>query len=348
MSTCITPKAKLFEQFNDELKKEQDNNLNEIQQFTRMKFHDFHYSKYAKSETTVKIDSHEKFSRKELEQKELILKELTKRLQQKLTSYEKDKGNQKLLLKEEEQKKIISQELNQIVSKNYKDESKDLLQILSDKININIVPAITTINQILETGVIDESENHLKTIKANLYEFLNESARISEYQRLIQDEQSIIKIVVNTNKMIGKVLTKQKIMADRKGIKIIFENHDVETLLCEESRILFVLNSLIGNSIKLCEKNSEIKIIVNKFKKGALIAIIDTGNGFSPKFLDEILSDAPKMKNPFAKENEIKMNMIISRMIIHNHKGEFVVISQPRQKTEVSFNIPAGISFSNK
>jgi len=95
------------------------------------------------------------------------------------------------------------------------------------------------------------------------------------------------------------------------------------------------------------KKNGEIKIITSNNKKGVTIAVIDNGKGFSPEFLDEILSSTKKVTDPFAKEHEVKTSMIISRMVIHNHQGEFMVISQPGQKTEVSFNLPAQMSFTN-
>ncbi len=340
-------REKFRNMFSRELDEQMDKKQNGIQKITQMQFHDFEMKGYVKSDIKVKIDSHEKFSRKELEQKELILIGLTKKLQQKLTSYEKDKDYQKLLLKEEEQKKKISQELNQIVSKNYKKDSEGFLQSMSDKINMNIVPVINTINQILETNIVDETKKgHLETMKLNLFEFLDDTSRIAEYQRLVLDDSSIRKTIINSDEIIGKILKRQKIMADKKGINITFENYKVETIFCEEYRISFVLNNLIRNSINSCEKNGEIKIIISNNEKGTTIAVIDNGKGFSPELLDEILSST-KVRDPFAKGNEVKAGMIISRIIIHNHHGEFTVISQPGQKTEVSFNLPAQMSFTN-
>ena len=329
------------------LDEQMDKKQKGIQKLTQMRFHDFEMKEYVKSNIKVKIDSHEKFSRKELEQKELILKGLTKKLQEKLTSYEKEKDVQKLLLKEEEQKKAISQELNQIISKNYKKDSEGFLQNISNKINMNIVPAISTINQILEANIVDESKKeHLKTMKSNLFEFLEDTSRIAEYQRLVLDDSSIHKTIVNPDEIIGKILEKQKIAAEKKGITITFENNKAETIFCDEYRISFVLNNLIRNSINSCEKNGEIKIIISSDSKEAVISVIDNGKGFSPEFLDEILSST-KVTDPFVKENEVKAGMIISRIVVNSHQGEFSVISQPGQKTEVSFSLPAQISFTN-
>lgn len=341
------PKEKFRNMFSRKLDEQMNKKQNGIQKITQMQFHDFEIKGYVKSDIKVKIDSHEKFSQKELEQKELILIGLTKKLQQKLTSYEKDKDDQKLLLKEEEQKKKISQELIQIVSKNYKKDSEGFLQSISDKINMNIVPVINTINQILETNIVDENKKeHLETMKVNLFEFLDDTSQIAEYQRLVLDDSSIHKTIMNPDEIIGEILKRQKIMADKKGINITFENYKVETIFCDEYRISFVLNNLIRNSINSCEKNGEIKIIISNNEKGATIAVIDNGKGFSPEFLDEILSST-KVTDPFAKGNEVKAGMVISRIIIHNHQGEFMVISQPGQKTEVSFNLPAQMSFTN-
>ena len=339
---------RFFEHFSKELEEEMGRKAEGLQKITQKKFHDFEFTKFVKSDTKVKIDSHEKFSRKELEQKELILKELTKKLQQKLTSYEKNKDEQKLLLKEEEQKKIISKELNQILSTNYKKETLELLHVLSNKMNMSIVPAINTINQILKTGIIDEDKKEpLEIIKTSLYEFLDDASRIAEYQRLVQGDESIHKTIIDPNKMIEKILTKQKIDADKKGIKIIFENHDAETIFCDEYRISFILNNLISNSINLCQKDSQIKIIVNSNQKQGSVSIVDTGKGFSPGFIDEIFSNKI-ITDPFVKENQIKTSMVISRIIIDNHGGEFSIISRPGQKTEISFTLPSRIIFSNK
>ena len=344
-----SPRDKFADLFNKNLEEIMENKQKEVQKITQMKFHDFNYKQYVKSNIKVKIDSHEKFSRKELEQKELILKGLTEKLQERLTTYEKGNKNQNSLLKEEEQKKVISQELNQIVSKNYKKESENFIQILSDKMNMNIVPAITTINQILATDIVDENKKaHLENIKSNLLEFLDDASRISEYQRLAEGDQAIHKTVVNVHEFIEKIVSKQKLLSNKKEVIITIENYDVETIFCDEYRISFVLNNLIRNSINSCEKNKEIKIIFNSNEKGATISVVDNGRGFTPEFLDEILSSSKKIIDPFAKENEIKANMIISRIIINNHKGEFNAISQPGQNTEISFDLPAPLSFSTK
>jgi len=343
-----TPREKFAKNVCKKLEEQSDTQKMGIQKMTKIHYDYFHNKYYAQSSYKVKIDSHVNFSRKEREQKELILKELTKKLKEKLTSYEKEKDTRELLLKEEEQKKVISQELNQIISKNYQKDSEEFLQSLSDKMNMNIVPAINTINQILETDIVDEGKKeHLKTIKSNLLEFLDDASRIAEYQRLVQGDKSIHKIILNPNEIVGKILKIQKPMADKKGIKITFENYKVETIFCDEYRISFVLNNLIGNSINSCEKNGEIKIIINNNEKETTISIIDNGKGFSPELLDEVCFSTRKITEPFAKENEIKSRLIISRIIIHNHKGEFNIFSQPGQKTEVSLTLPLRMNFSN-
>lgn len=333
--------------FREKLQERMQEKQINIQKITQMKFHDFKHTEYVKSNIKVNIGSNEKFSRKEIEQKELILKALTEKLQQKLTTYEKDTHDQKLLLKEEEQKKEISQELNRIVSKNYKQESEKLLQILSDKMNLNIVPAIATINQILETNIVDENKKEdLEIIKTNLFEFLNDASQIAEYQRLVQDEKSIHKTIVNVNDIIKKIMTKQKPLADKKGISLNVENYDVTTIFCDEYRISFVLNTLIKNSINSCDINGEIKIIFSDSEKGVSIAVIDNGKGFTPEFVDEVLFSTKKVLDPFANENQFKANMMVSRIIVNNHQGEFNIISQLGQKTEISFNLPTQKKFS--
>ena len=325
----------------------------------QMRFHDFEELvhnrsgvklkiEYEKSDIKIKIDSQEKFSQKELEQKEMILKEMNKKLQQKLAFYEKESAKQKSLLKEEEQKKVIGKGLNQTVSKNHKKETKKFLKDMIGNININIIPAVNSINQILKTDGVDENKKeHLKNIKTNLYDFLNDASLITEYQRIVQGDKSIHKIIVEPKKIIEKILSWQKRNADEKGVKITFENHNVKTIFCDEYKISLILNNLIKNSIDSCNKNSEIKIIVNENEKEGSISIVDTGNGFSSEFINEILSNQ-KITNPFAKENEIKTSMIILRMIIQNHGGRFKIVSQPGQKTEVSFTLPSRIAFSNK
>lgn len=324
-----------------------DEKLKKTQKITQMKFHDFKYPVPIKSTNKVKISSHTEFSQKEIKQKEMILKELTKALQQKLSSYQKNENTQKLLLKEEEQKKKISQEMNQMISKNHKEGVEEFLQTISNKMNMNIVPAINTINQILESTNIDnDKKSNLEEIKTNLFEFLDDSSRITEYQRLIQGDKEIHKTIVNIETMIRKVFDQCQSIAMNKNVKFIFENHSVETIFCDESRIPFVLNSLIKNSIDLCERNSDIKISITGTEEQTSFSIISKGKGFSHEFLDEVLSNVKKIKNPFDKNNEIKTNIIISRMIIQNHQGELSIISQPEQKTEVSFTLPSRIMYT--
>ena len=64
--------------FSRELDEQMNKKQNGIQKITQMQFHDFEIKGYVKSDIKVKIDSHERFSRKELEQKELIIIGITK------------------------------------------------------------------------------------------------------------------------------------------------------------------------------------------------------------------------------------------------------------------------------
>jgi|GEM_PF-4511812 len=344
-----SPRGKFFAQFRKQLENNMISQQNKIQKITQMKFQDFAIPEYAKSDVIVKIDSDENFSQKESQQKELILKELTRKLQEKLSSYEKDKDDQNLLLKEEKQKKMIRGELNEIISKNLKDDSNEFLKSLSAKINMNIVPVIETVNTILENNLVDESKrNDLIKIKTNIFDFLDSTSQIAECQRLIQGDQSIHKTIVNVNQLINDILKNQNLIANKKGIKIIFENDNMETIFADVDRLTFVLNTLLKNNINSSIVNSMIKIIAHNTEKGATITLIDTGSGYASKLLDEVFSTTKRITDPFTKDNEIKTGLVISNIIIHNHKGELIISSQPGIRTETSLTLPVPISFTNK
>lgn len=344
-----TPRGKFFAQFREQLENKMISEQKEIQKITQMKFQDFTISEYAKSNVMVKIDSEEKFSQKESQQKELILKELTKKLQEKLTFYEKDKDTQNSLLKEEKQKKMIRGELNEIISKNLKDDSNEFLKSLSDKISMNIVPVVDTVNTILENNLVDESKrNDLITIKTNIFEFLDSTSQIAEWQRLIQGDQSIHKTILNINEMINGIIKNQNLIANKKEIQIVFENNGAETIFADVNRISFVLNTLLKNSINLSIANSIIKIITHKSEKGITITLIHSGIGYPAKLLDEVFSTQKRITDPFTKDNELKTGLVISNIIIHNHKGELIIFSHPEKRTEASLTLPAPISFNSK
>lgn len=341
----LTPREKFFKHFSKQIDNQMIREQTNIQKITQSKFHDFTKTDYKKSDMKVKIDSQEKFSRKELEQKELILKALTSKLQEKLTSYDKVKHEQNSLLKEEKQKQMINDDMRQIVEKNLKKDSQDFLNVLSSKINMNIVPVIATVNQILESNVVDDTKKEdLKVIKTNIYEFLDSASQIAECQKLIRGHQSIHKTIINVNDLLQKICSKQKIITNRPEIKIVIDNNGVETIFCDRYRISYVLNYLIKNSITSSKIDDEIKIVIEKNDDQTSISITDNGKGFSSEFIDDVFS-SDKISDPFSKDNQIKTGMIISRIIIHNHEGKFKVTSKPGEKTEVSFTLPNQLNF---
>ena len=122
----------------------------------------------------------------------------------------------------------------------------------------------------------------------------------------------------------------------------------METIFADVDRLTFVLNTLLKNNINSSIVNSMIKIIAHNTEKGATITLIDTGSGYASKLLDEVFSTTKRITDPFTKDNEIKTGLVISNIIIHNHKGELIISSQPGIRTETSLTLPVPISFTNK
>ncbi|MFP5387442.1 MAG: ATP-binding protein [Bacteriovoracia bacterium] len=126
--------------------------------------------------------------------------------------------------------------------------------------------------------------------------------------------------------------------ASVKNIKLSLEAADpFQTIECDNSRIIQVLNNLIGNAIKFAPENSEVEVNALNSSEEICICIKDQGPGISEENLDKLFN---RWQANETAHKGTGLGLFISKQIIDAHQGRIWVTSKEGQGSVFCFSLP--------
>ncbi len=207
----------------------------------------------------------------------------------------------------------------------------------------------------LASGVAHEIRNPLTSLKGFtkiIYQKTRDKTN-KEYLTIMMDEIDRINFIVSEFMVLSKphlvkftssdlsnvlhsVVTLLKTQAVLKNIEIltaIVGNNFLTT--CEENQIKQVLVNVIKNSIEATPDGGKIYVKLESDNSTISLTIIDEGVGISKENMKQI-------GNPFftTKAEGTGLGIMVSKKIIHNHNGNFIIKSIQNKGTTVSITIP--------
>ncbi len=163
---------------------------------------------------------------------------------------------------------------------------------------------------------------------------------ILEISRIESKKFELTPELLNLKDLITEVANELRILADKKGLKLIEKIDKLPLIKADRERVKGILNNLILNAIKFTEKGS---ITIEAKKEGdfVLINITDTGIGI-PK---------DKIKNLFKKFYQVDaslgrryggsgLGLSITKQLVKLHGGKISVQSKEGGGTTFSFTLP--------
>ncbi|MGL5508365.1 MAG: sensor histidine kinase, partial [Microcoleaceae cyanobacterium] len=172
----------------------------------------------------------------------------------------------------------------------------------------------------------------------------------SRMQQLINDLLAYSRVGTRGDEFLPTDLQKvlDKTLANLQGAiadKQAIITHDPLPLINADTRqIGQLLQNLIGNALKFCEKDTpKVHITVEKTEENWLIAIKDNGIGIDPEYADRIFVIFQRLhsRQEYAGTG---IGLAICKKIVERHGGKIWVESQPGQGATFYFTIPQTIN----
>lgn len=172
----------------------------------------------------------------------------------------------------------------------------------------------------------------------SLIENLLSWARIQQNKIVPNIENVSINRILSS---IGEVLISQ---AGRKSIELeIYKGRDI-SILGDQNQLDIIFRNIISNAIKFSNKDSKVKVDVQRLDTTAEISITDNGIGMGKKQITTILSGKGTDKSRKGTDNEkgTGFGLVIVGEFIKNNKGSIDIISKEGKGTTFIITLPLG------
>ncbi|WP_312090423.1 ATP-binding protein [Chryseobacterium sp.] len=198
--------------------------------------------------------------------------------------------------------------------------------------------------QLLENEKIgalnEEQKNLLIGIKDDTNRLLNITG---ELLNIAQLESGSIKMNI-TPILIDEVVTQSleanRVSAENKQINFKFKKQpQLEYVLADSEKVVWVLNNLLSNAITYSYENSEIVIDVTQIEDKVKFSVKDTGKGIEPQYISKVFDRYFRI--PGSKKQGTGLGLSISKEFVESQGGIIDVESDFGAGSTFSFTLKA-------
>ncbi len=147
---------------------------------------------------------------------------------------------------------------------------------------------------------------------------------------------------INIHDSIAEVIESTRLIIDNKKGQINFYPEAANSLIYGDVvHITNVINNLIDNAIKYCDKAPEIKISTLNMKKHIVVCIKDNGIGISKENRKKIFDKFYRV--PTGNIHNVKgfgLGLFYVKRVIEGHKGKLILKSEIGLGTEIKLYLP--------
>lgn len=177
-----------------------------------------------------------------------------------------------------------------------------------------------------------ETKQYLEVIHSSSVQLLNLINDIIDISLIESGQLKISFSSFRIKKVFDQVLTLQKLAATQHGLKLIIENSNIEAadveILSDESRIVQVLNNLVGNAIKFTHEGS-ITIGFNLSDNDVHFYVRDTGIGIPHDYLNVIFERFRQVDERYSRKyGGTGLGLSICKSVVEMIGGQISVESE--------------------
>ncbi|MFH1404339.1 MAG: HAMP domain-containing sensor histidine kinase [Candidatus Altiarchaeota archaeon] len=144
----------------------------------------------------------------------------------------------------------------------------------------------------------------------------------------------------NLNDMIDDVIKRLKPLNIEKNDEIVWDRMEMPPLVCDEERIISVIENLLNNAIKFTE-NGMITVRTRDRQDHIQIEVSDTGEGISPEFHEKIFEKLFQVDTSTHRKHEgTGLGLAIAKRIVEDHGGRIWVESELGRGSTFYFTLP--------
>lgn len=145
----------------------------------------------------------------------------------------------------------------------------------------------------------------------------------------------------NMEDIINASITTVKSLAEDKEVILEWDvEEDLPLINGDRDKLVWVMNNIISNAIKNCNKDDVIAVRGIKQERKIAVTITDTGCGMSPELTDKIFDKYVRLKNGETMPLGFGLGMSIAKKIVEGHNGEIWCTSEVGKGSIFTFVIP--------
>lgn len=145
----------------------------------------------------------------------------------------------------------------------------------------------------------------------------------------------------NMEDIINASITTVKSLAEDKEVILEWDvEEDLPLINGDRDKLVWVMNNIISNAIKNCNKDDVIAVRGVKQERKIAVTITDTGCGMPPELTDKIFDKYVRLKNGETMPLGFGLGMSIAKEIVEGHNGEIWCTSEVGKGSIFTFVIP--------
>ncbi len=211
---------------------------------------------------------------------------------------------------------------------------------VSHELRHPLVPIVGYAGVMLDENPSDIQRGYLQKILRNANQLKDLINRIIDVASLESGEAALNLKKASLRRIINEVLEDFVTPIELKGLKLIKDLKVKATMELDEVRMKKALRNLLKNAVEFTDKGF-VKVSLTKENDNYKLIIEDTGKGIKA---DELLSFNKGILLPEIGSRmytHLKLGLVLSKLVIKAHGGEFVIKSTEGKGTKVIITLPS-------
>jgi len=223
----------------------------------------------------------------------------------------------------------------------------DFLSTMSHEIRTPLNGIIGTTNLLLESSPKDDQLKLLEALRFSGKTLMHIINDILDFSKIESGKIKLENSVFDLKELMDSINSTFQLRAEQKGLNLTFSCHQEmpKIVFGDSSKLLIVLNNLIGNAIKFTNKGS-VKIygdfrFPHKGEVEITFKIVDTGIGISKENFDKVFeSFSQEGQYINRKFGGTGLGLAITKKLIEIQRGQISLESQVGKGSTFKFSIP--------